>query len=107
MTVFEDLRQAVNRTHGSLHHAFLAWDKAATGELTKARLRVGLRACRGAEERDVESFMDALSGDLEGDGKITFHRLYQAFHDGEKRFPALDTSCKFSLAPRFRLVSYT
>ena len=83
--VFDNLRSAVNNTHGSLHQAFLAWDKNGSGELTKARLRVGLRACRGANERDVEQFMNELFSDDQME-RVSFNRLFQAFHEGEKRF---------------------
>jgi hypothetical protein len=85
--VFEALRQAVNETHGSLHQAFLAWDKGGAGELSKARIRVGLRACRGAQERDVEEFIKQLFDSSDPDpGKVSFNRLFHVFHEGDKRF---------------------
>ena len=93
---YDELRQAVNSTHGSLHQAFLAWDKGGSGELTKARLRVGLRACRGAKERDVEDFMSVLFADDNMD-KVTFNKLFQAFHEGERRYPGEVSKGEYAL----------
>lgn len=101
--VFDDLKHAVNITHGSLHQAFLAWDKMGTGELSKARLRVGLRACRGANERDVEHFITILfPPDVRAAEKVTFNRLFQTFHEGERRF-ATDSIHKLSSSFSIRI----
>lgn len=76
--MFDELRRAVNQTHGSLHHAFIAWDKGGTGSLTKARLRVGLRACRGAKEREVENFVDTVFNSAQSE-TIGFREFYETF----------------------------
>jgi Ca2+-binding EF-hand superfamily protein len=83
--MFDTLRIAVNKTHGSLHQAFLAWDKGGNGELSKARVRVGLRACKGAKEQEIQDFITEAFENDEID-RIGFNKLFHVFQKGESRF---------------------
>lgn len=100
--MFDDIRQKIISAHGSLHLAFLAWDKSGEGKLTKSRLRIGLRQCRNTiNERDIEKFMTHLFPfpTIEDDSdKITFNQLFQALHLGETNFPKLKSFSSSSTA---------
>lgn len=80
--MFDKLHDAVIATHGSVHHAFLSWDRDGLGQLSRARVRVGLRGCRGASERDIESFSTLA---FQNTDHLSFNQLYQAL--SKSNFP--------------------